>query len=114
MINYSTIEQLKSDVGNELAVELLKTFINESKKTIDILINTQNLCEIEIEIEISAHSLKSSAYSFGASGLGDTCTSIESIVKIEHSAEELNSLLKIADEQSAETFKQLESIIQNI
>jgi HPt (histidine-containing phosphotransfer) domain-containing protein len=110
MINYSTIEQLKSDVGNELAVELLKTFINESKKTIDILINTQNLCEIEI----SAHSLKSSAYSFGASGLGDTCTSIESIVKIEHSAEELNSLLKIADEQSAETFKQLESIIQNI
>ena len=110
MINYPTIEQLKSDVGNELAVELLKTFINESKKTIDILINTQNLSEIEI----SAHSLKSSAYSFGASGLGDTCTSIESIVKIEHSAEELNSLLKIADEQSAETFKQLESIIQNI
>lgn len=110
MINYSTIEQLKSDVGNELAVELLKTFINESKKTIDILINTQSLSEIEI----SAHSLKSSAYSFGASGLGDTCTSIESIVKIEHSAEELNSLLKIADEQSAETFKQLESIIQNI
>ena len=97
MINYSTIEQLKSDVGNELAVELLKTFINESKKTIDILINTQNLSEIEI----SAHSLKSSAYSFGASGLGDTCTSIESLVKIEHSAEELNSLLIIADEQSA-------------
>ena len=110
MINCSTIEQLKSDVGNELAVELLKTFINESKKTVEILVNTKDVSEIEI----SAHSLKSSAYSFGAISLGGTCNSIESLVKVEHTPQQLDLLLKTAEQQSTETFKELEAVIQNI
>ncbi|AQQ01057.1 diguanylate cyclase [Pseudoalteromonas aliena] len=110
MIDKAIIEQLKKDVGNELAVELLKTFVNESKKTVAILISKNELSEIEM----SAHSLKSSCYSFGASDLGDTCKQIEALVKVEHSQKDLNTLLKTADEQSKVTFKKLATIIENI
>ncbi|GAA59842.1 hypothetical protein P20652_1706 [Pseudoalteromonas sp. BSi20652] len=109
MIDHAIIEQLKDDVGNALAIELLKVFVNESKKTVANMVNTHELSEIEI----NAHSLKSSAYSFGASSLGDTCKLIEALVKIEHTPQQLNSLIKTADEQSKVTFEMLSTIIQS-
>lgn len=109
MIDHAIIEQLKDDVGNALAIELLKTFISESKKTITTLVNTNE----PTEIEMSAHSLKSSAYSFGALALADTCKLIEALVKTEHTPHALNSLIKTADEQSKVAFNSLTAIIQS-
>jgi len=107
MIDKSIIEQLKYDVGEDLAIQLLGIFVEESKKTIaDMLIASS-----ASTIAINAHSLKSSSSSFGAINLAQTCQLIETKAKAEELDVELTSLLQLAEDQSNKTFSQLTSII---
>ncbi|ALQ07895.1 MULTISPECIES: Hpt domain-containing protein [Pseudoalteromonas] len=107
MIDLAVIEQLKNDIGDDTAVELLKFFVDESKKTMAIILNSNE----RDEIEINAHSLKSSCYSFGAIALGDTCKYIEELIKTEHSKKDLHNLLEIVEVQSKQTFNEMAFII---
>ncbi|SFU10659.1 HPt (histidine-containing phosphotransfer) domain-containing protein [Pseudoalteromonas sp. DSM 26666] len=109
MIDTSVIEQLKYDVGDSMAIELLNVFVDESKKLVaQMLASTK-----PEEIELYAHSLKSSGYSFGATRLAQTCQLIEQQVKVNGLDTEVATLLKLADAQSKKTFEHMNELIQN-
>ncbi|WP_064663300.1 Hpt domain-containing protein [Pseudoalteromonas sp. MQS005] len=109
MIDTSVIEQLKYDVGDSMAIELLNVFVDESKKLVaQMLASTK-----PEEIELYAHSLKSSGYSFGATRLAQTCQLIEQQVKVNGLDTEVTTLLKLADAQSKKTFEYMNELIQN-
>ncbi|MFK3870878.1 Hpt domain-containing protein [Pseudoalteromonas rhizosphaerae] len=109
MIDISLIEQLKYDVGDSMAIELLKVFVDESKKLVEQMLNSTNTNDIELH----AHSLKSSSYSFGAIHLAQTCQLIEQKVKTNGLNPEVRTLLKLADSQSKKTFQQINQLINN-
>ena len=107
MIDNSIIEQLKSDVGESLAIELIHVFISESQKLVKEMVNSSD----SHEIEINAHSLKSSCNSFGATQLAQTCLQIEKRVKQVGFDSDLQQLLTVAESQSKLTFEQIQLLI---
>ncbi|MEN8634377.1 MULTISPECIES: Hpt domain-containing protein [Pseudoalteromonas] len=107
MIDKLIIEQLKHDVGEDLAIQLLGIFVEESKKTIADMLVASSVSSIAI----NAHGLKSSSSSFGAINLAHTCQLIETKAKDEELDIELITLLQLAAKQSDKTFNQLTSII---
>ncbi|MDB2356500.1 MULTISPECIES: Hpt domain-containing protein [unclassified Pseudoalteromonas] len=109
MIDNSIIEQLKSDVGEILAIELIHVFVDESQKLVAEMVHSSDAKTIEI----NAHSLKSSCNSFGATQLAQTCLQIEKTVNQEGVSSQLQQLLKVAESQSELTFKQLALVIKN-
>lgn len=109
MIDISIIEQLKEDVGPSLAMELLSIFIVESQKTVTMLVSSPN----NDDIEINAHSLKSSCLSYGATTLGATCKRIEQKAKANEFDDELMHLLETAHTQSTVTFAKLQALVNS-
>ncbi|WP_394193684.1 Hpt domain-containing protein [Pseudoalteromonas atlantica] len=109
MIDNSIIEQLKSDVGESLAIELIHVFVSESQKLVSEMVHSSDAKTIEI----NAHSLKSSCNSFGATQLAQTFLQIEKTVNQDGINSELQQLLKVAESQSELTFNQLALVIKN-
>jgi HPt (histidine-containing phosphotransfer) domain-containing protein len=107
MIDTQTIEQLKSDVGTDLAFELLTVFINESKKTVVLMLSAS----LDDSLIMYAHSLKGSCQSYGAITLANTCIEIEKKAKAGEFDNELQELLHEAQTQSDLTFAQLTSLV---
>ncbi len=109
MIDTSVIEQLQYDVGDSMAIELINVFVDESKKLVAQMLSSTDAAEIEL----CAHSLKSSGYSFGATRLAQTCQLIEQQVKVNGLDTEVVTLLKLADAQSKKTFEHMRELTQN-
>jgi HPt (histidine-containing phosphotransfer) domain-containing protein len=78
-INYSTLQELEEAVASgipEIMVDLLNTFTSDSQETFQTLTRALSNGDIKL-IEISAHSLKSSAATFGAEALSALFARIE-------------------------------------
>ncbi|KPH64119.1 hypothetical protein AMS58_08360 [Pseudoalteromonas porphyrae] len=107
MIDNTVFSQLEQDVGPELAKKLLQVYVTESKKVIDNLIDPTK----QQEIEINAHSLKSSSLSYGALELGKLCGQIEVKANERQFDSQLSNLISQAEHQSITTFKHAERLI---
>ena len=77
MIDTATYTQLQQDVGDDLAKQLLQVYITESRQIVADLADATK----QSEIEINAHSLKSSSRSYGALAVGGLAEQIEQKAK---------------------------------
>ena len=90
MIDTATFTQLQQDVGDDLAKQLLQVYITESRQIVaDLAVPKQS------EIEINAHSLKSSSRSYGALAVGGLAEQIEQKAKTSQYDDELQSLIAL-------------------
>jgi len=76
LLDEDTLRQIIHDVGQETAIELIGMFIKEAKgrvKRIATLTGPDNIEEMARE----AHSLKSTALTYGVVGLGEAAKKLE-------------------------------------
>ncbi len=107
MIDTATFTQLQQDVGDDLAKQLLQVYITESRQIVADLADATK----QSEIEINAHSLKSSSRSYGALTVGGLAEQIEQKAKTSQYDDELQSLIALLQDQFAQTLTHAQSLI---
>lgn len=110
MIDTATYTQLQQDVGDDLAKQLLQVYITESRQIVADLADLTDATK-QSEIEINAHSLKSSSRSYGALAVGGLAEQIEQKAKASQYDDELQSLIALLQDQFAQTLTHAQSLI---
>ncbi len=107
MIDNATFSQLKQDVGDDLAKQLLQVYITESSQIVSSLADPNK----QTDIEINAHSLKSSSMSYGALAVGKLAEQIEMKAKAAQFDDQLVSLISTLQDQFTQTSTHAQSLI---
>lgn len=88
-IDWQMIRQVERDVGNDSTRRLLRIFATECEQSCKSIVLLAKSGDWQ-QVEIIAHSLKSSARQFGAIGLSELCHQLEAFAgngeatKIDH------------------------------
>ncbi|GIU51447.1 hypothetical protein TUM4438_41110 [Shewanella sairae] len=110
IIDESTLDELSHTLGEDAMARMFGVFLTEASERLQLLkqiaASYQNGSELDFsEIDIQAHTLKSSAGSFGAEALSVAAQNLEQSAKVKDEpqvAKQLNEMIDIGEQTLAE------------
>ena len=105
-----TLNSLKQEMGDEVLVELVQLYVDESK---EILMEIQKAADARQAdaLRSAAHSLKGASLNMSALALAKTCETIEQSAR-ENNLNDMQSLVQLATDQHETTCTALLAVIQ--
>ena len=110
VLDMQTLNSLKQEMGDEVLVELVQLYVDESK---EILMEIQKAADARQAdaLRSAAHSLKGASLNMSALALAKTCETIEQSAR-ENNLNDMQSLVQLATDQHETTCTALLAVIQ--